>query len=202
MKRVAYRIIAAALALCSSEARAETLEPLTVNYDVKMRQGQEAAECHLLVSVWNFPKSPETIEFRLTFKVSKKVPQAIVGFIVSVGDVASDKGKPVWFTHAWLTSAAVYASGFNSPGQLYGGPDGDGGVYGGPTGGGEVSMSTNDSTTAAALASVVSAGDYVIEFTRQGAPTSRAYHIAQAPSIDVLNRYQKCTTDATRALTQ
>ena len=59
-------------------------------------------------------------------------------------------------------------------------------------------MSTADAVTASALTGAVAGGDYTVDFTRQGAPASRSYHITEAPSADVLTRFQQCNDKITK----
>jgi hypothetical protein len=170
------------IAFLAAQARAETLEPLAVRYDVEMSQDKVGAVCHLLVLIANFPRLPEQVKFTLTVAVAKQTETTYVGFIVDVGDISVKNGLPGGITQAPLSSAALYSRVFNSPGRLYGGPTEDGGVQ----------MSTTDPTTADGLMTAVASGDFTIEFTRRGVPASRAYHVVQPPSADVWDRFSSC----------
>lgn len=171
--------------VAGAPVQAEMLEPRGVEYDVEVKQDQEAAVCYLHVLLGDIDRSPEVVKFSLNVAASRTSKKVFAGFLIDVGDAQVHEGSVTGLAAVPLVTAAVHSEGFNSPGRLYGGALADGGVQ----------MSTQDASTASDLAAAIYHGDFVIEFTRSGASTSRSYRVHQGPSVEMVTRYQKCVHD-------
>src|SRR5262249_30354784 len=156
-----------------------------IEYNVEIKREKTAASCAIMVTVMNFPISPEALNFRAG--VWQGIGQdnrisTFTGFTLDVGNLQFRNGIIAGTQKTPIATAAFASKRFNSFGRLYEVDLGDGGR----------GANTADPETGVAFLTAVFGGDFEIAFIAKGVPLERTYHIADGPPTDVVRRFQTC----------
>jgi hypothetical protein len=105
-----------------SGAGAETLIPNSVEYTVEIKHEKSAASCTIMVTILNYPISPEALNFRAGVwqgKVQDDQFETLTGFTLDVGNLQFKNGLIIGTQKTPIADAAFGSKTFNSLGRLY-----------------------------------------------------------------------------------
>jgi hypothetical protein len=168
-----------------SGAGAETLTPKSVEYTVEIKHEKSAASCTIMVTILNYPISPEALNFRAGVwqgKVKENQFETLTGFTLDVGNLQFKNGLIVGTQKTPIAGAAFGSKTFNSLGRLYEMDMEDGGR----------GAMTVDTGTALDFLRAVWGGDFDIAFKAKSLPLERSYHILAGPPPSIVQQFKDC----------
>ena len=178
--------VALATGLLLYTAKAETLTPSSVEYDIEAKHDKIAASCTIMLTVLNYPISPEALNFRAGVwrgtDPATRPAGTFAGFTLDVGNLLFENGVITGTQKTPLARAAFGSTKFNSVGRLYEADMGDGGR----------GANTVDPQTALDFMTAVFEGNFDIAFTAKDLPLQRTYHISDAPPASIVQRFHEC----------
>jgi hypothetical protein len=157
----------------------------SVEYDVEVKRDKNTASCAIMITVMNYPISPEALNFRAGVWQGTGQENRVLtftGFTLDVGNRLFKNGLVAGAQKTPIVTAAFASKGFNSFGRLYDVDMGDGGR----------GANTADAQTAIDFLTAVWGGDFDIAFVAKGVPLERTYHIAAGPPLNIIQRFKDC----------
>lgn len=180
----AVSVLSFAVLIHAADCGAEEIKPAGTEWSFERKTGGGAETCNLILSMFNAPVSPESVNVH--FLVGVRGNASVFGFTVDVGDIVFSGGRPQRIDKVPIQSAAILSETFNSPGRMYSTDAGDGGL----------AIATPDPVIATQMLTVAIGGDFKIAFTRDGGRVSREYIVHQQPSPADLQQFTACTMEA------
>jgi hypothetical protein len=168
-----------------SGAGAETLIPNSVEYTVEIKHEKSAASYTIMVTILNYPISPEALNFRAGVwqgKVQDDQFESLTGFTLDVGNLQFKNGLIIGTQKTPIADAAFGSKTFNSLGRLYAMDMEDGGR----------GAMTVDMGTALDFLKAVWGGDFDIAFNAKSLPLERSYHILAGPPPSIIRQFKDC----------
>lgn len=163
-------------------ANADMLTPSSVSFGVDSNTDPAASSCDLVVTILNYPASPEIANFRAKVLTKNGSHSAIIGFTLDVANMKYENGVPTHLDKTPLARASFASPTMNTSGRFY---DTD-------VGGGGAGASTMDAATGSQFILAVTSGDFDISFSAKSPPEERTYHVTSAPPLAVINKFRDC----------
>jgi hypothetical protein len=166
-----------------NSAKSEILTPSATTYDFDSYHDAGLYSCAMELEITSFP-SPEAATVRLDLTrnfTNSSNPGAQALMTVTVADIIL---VPKTIAPVKLVSASFESQQFNSAGRMESHQRENGGILA-------------LSTTAASTMDFISAfilGQFQISFVREGQTGTRTYKIEEGPSVEVVDKFAKCST--------
>jgi hypothetical protein len=167
-----------------ASARAETVQPDRIAYDMKVSEDPATKACILVLAIRE--SADATVDFRLVVARMKRgeavAGPAVFGFTIEVHDPDSAPQRNAAPHALRITSAAFVSERYTAAARPRTTPVADGSWV----------ASTLDAAQGVELIEAAAAGKFQIAYTRTRPIAARVFEVTSRPPLDVRSRFSGC----------